>query len=389
MTVEIFVAILFLDMENKMDGSPIHEAKELEPITLEQTCVVGNVQFKNYTVENSEGNIRGHEAIESIVHAAEKGVKVAFIISTDTDSKFVDDLKTELAKLEDKKRENVVWDFREDHGYSEARREAIMFARSKYKESMPRAFIMQEIEKDISGDYEEFLNSLSNGKALVMMDRGINRIGTGDVREEANSVTANIPVEQLAGERSQDRDMALQEKGFGITKEKHLWDRLNGTRIIRNEEMEFTVGETKVKINPADLILLNYRYSDGYTEFDRKNDIDKYSAAVYNMIPILEALDEETLSSVLVKYDHPEAQRKKEEGDPGYREKRHWQKIDLIAINFDMVSNISEWKEEGKWPQILLDALNGDLVLDIKHFKENPSLTEILSKSRNYQPPKR
>lgn len=338
------------------------ESKEMEPITLEQTCVIGSVFYKDYQVENSEGSVRGHEAIDSLMKIAEKGYKAAVIIGEGTDQKFLDDLKKRLSGLGDKG-ENIVWHIQEKPGYSEARRESVILAWSKYPET--KAFIMQEIEKDLTKDqgYEKFLDALSDNKILVMMNRGIDAPYNGNYFSDAN-----IPKEQFWGERHQNIEMAGQENAAGLTKKEHDWDRLSDTRAIRNEEIE--IGNTK--INPADLILLKYQYVDGYNEGDRKNKIDAYSAAVYNMVPILEALGfEDQMAEAPIKYAHSEKQREQEEGNPVFRAKRLGHKVDLPAINFDIVANIVEWKKEGKWPSILLEAIKGDHTLNIKHFNED------------------
>ncbi|HET7099306.1 MAG TPA: hypothetical protein VFI61_03680 [Patescibacteria group bacterium] len=354
-------------METRRDRSVV-ETKEVKPITLEQTCVVGSVFFKDYEVPGSEGDIRGREAINSIVQAAKKGCKIAFIIDPKTDQKFVDNLKEELSTLGDKA-ENIVWDFQDKEGYSQSRREAILLARSKYPDT--KAFIMQEIEKDLTEYYEPFLETLSDDRALVMMNRGINVPYNLNPWQNVDHINANLPGSQFWGERNQNLKMARQEEAFGLTDKKignHFWDRLNGTRVVRNEEM--SIGG--VKINPSDLMLLRYEYSDGYDEEDRKYKMDTYSAAVYNLIPILEALGgERQISETSVQYLHAEEQRKQEEGDTKYREKRISQKKDLPSINFDMVLNIKEWQEQGKWPQVLVDALKGDKKLEIKHFNED------------------
>ncbi len=243
------------------------------------------------------------------------------------------------------------------------RRKAIEFARSKYPDT--RAFIMQEIEKDLVENYEDFIEALSDKKILVMMNRGINVPYNENPWPDASHLGANLPKEQFWGERHQNIEMANQENLAGLTKKEHYWDRLNGTRIIRNEKVK--IGG--VEINPSDLMLLEYKYSDGYKEEDRKNGIDRYSAYSYNLIPILEALGaEDLITEVPTKYQHSEKQRGQEEGNPKYKEKRLGHKVDLPAINFDIIANIKEWKNSGSWPKVILDAVGGDKVLNIKHF---------------------
>lgn len=344
-----------------MEQEPKISPKELKPISLQESCVIGSVLFKDYSVIGSEGNIRGNEAIESLYKIARKGYKAAFLITEGTDNRFIDDLKNKLKPLGDKA-ENVVWKIEKEQGYSGMRRRCIEFARSKYPES--RAFIMQEIEKDLSDNYGKFINVLSDNKILVMMDRGIN-IPFGETPLESISyLGANLPNGQFWGERYQNLKMARQENMAGLTKKEHYWDRLNGTRVIRNEKVQ--IGN--VKINPSDLILLKYKYSDGYDEKDRTNKIDTYSASVYNMIPILEGLGiEDKIAELPVKYLYPNVQKKQEETDPKFREKRLKQKIDLPAINYDIVANIKKWKNEGNWPKVLVDALDGDRTLEIEH----------------------
>lgn len=355
-----------MEGNNGFDASA--EMHEKSPITLSETCVVGSVFFKDYQVEGSEGNIRGRQSIESLAKAAEKGCKAAIIIAPDTDPKFVLDLKEKIVDLGDKG-ENIVWQTQSKDGYSSARREAILLARSKYPES--RAFIMQEIEKDLSGNYENFVTALSGDKALVMMNRGINGPYSENPWPDNQHIGANLPKAQFYVERSLNVRMAIQEESFGVSdknNKNHFWDRLNGTRIVRNEKIK--VGDSE--INPADLMLLTYTYIDGYYGKDQKNHIDDYSAAVYNMIPLLEALGaEDKMSEVPVKYVHPEAQRLQEEADPRFKEKRLNHKKDLLRINFDMVLNIRDWKEKGVWPRVLLEAVNGGKNLEIKHYDEN------------------
>lgn len=337
---------------------------------MKEACVIGSIYYNDYQTEGSIGNVRGKAAINSLINILEKGCKVAIIIAKETDPKFVDDLKEKLSILGNKS-ENIVWNFERESGYSEARREAISLARSKYTEPPPRVFIMQEIEKNLSENYEDFLNTLSKDRVLVMMDRGINISNNQDLWPEPDHSDVNLPKDQLWGERSQNIKMARQEEVFGLTdktKGNHLWDRLNGVRIIRNELMK----TGNVEINPSDLILLKYEYSDGYTEEDRRFKMDGYSASVYNPIPILEALGAENqMAQVSVNYLHPEEQRQQEENDPNFREKRLRQKTDLPANNFEIVANIKKWQKEGRWPQVLLEALKGDKVLHIVHLKED------------------
>ncbi|EKE13556.1 MAG: hypothetical protein ACD_13C00010G0042 [uncultured bacterium] len=348
------------------------EVGELYPISLEETCVIGSILYKDYQTDGTEGNIRGHRAIDSLVKAVDKGCKASIIISQETDKKFISDLKGKLSNLGDKS-ENVVWHMQSKTGYSEARREAIELAKAKYPET--RAFIMQEIEKDLTSNYDSFVNKLSDNKILVMMNRGVNIPYNENPWQDTKHLGANLPREQFWGERHQNIEMANQESAAGLTKEPHFWDRLNGTRIIRNERVK--IGD--VEINPTDLMLLKYKYSDGYSEEDRKNKIDTYSASVYNLVPILESLGgEDKIAEVPVEYIHSEGQRQLEEGNSEFKEKRLGHKVDLPAINFDIVANIKEWKKEGRWPQVLLDALKTDKTLEIKHFDKNEySLTGV------------
>jgi hypothetical protein len=129
-----------------------------------------------------------------------------------------------------------------------------------------------------------------------------------------------------------------------------------------------------VEINPSDLMLLKYEYSDGYTEEDRTNKVDTYSASVYNLIPILEALGgENQMAELPVQYLHSERQKEQEmnpEVRSRFKEKRRKHKVELPDINSEVVVNIEEWQKEGKWPSVVRDALNGDKVLQIKHFKK-------------------
>ena len=338
------------------------EINELSPISLKETCVVGSVFYKDYQTHGTEGNVRGHKAIDSLVEIAKKGSKAAVIVGKETDQRFLDDLKERLSNLGEKG-ENIVWRTQEKPGYSEARREAVVLARSKYPET--RAFIMQEIEKDLTPNYENFLSVLSDNKVLVMMNRGVNVPYNENPWLDAEHLGANLPKEQFWGERHQNIEMANQENVAGLTTEARFWDRLNGTRVVRNEKID--VGG--IEINPSDLMLLKYVYSDGYEEVDRKNKIDAYSASVYNLIPVLEALGGENLIAEMpVKYIYPEEQKMQEESNSKFKEKRLGHKTDLPAINFDMVANIKEWKKEGKWPQVLLDALGSNKTLKIRHF---------------------
>ena len=341
------------------------EIHELTPISLNEACVVGSIFFKEYSIEGTESNIRGKETIDSLYNIAEKGCKAAFLITEGTNKKFISDLKERLKPL-DEKAENIVWRVEKEHGYSGMRREAVKFARNKYPET--RAFIMQELEKDISNNYQEFINALSDNKILVLMNRGVNIPYNENPWLDVNHIGANLPKAQFWGERHQNIEMANQENAAGLTREEHFWDRLNGTRVIRNESIN--IGE--MIINPTDLMLLEYKYIDGYDEKDRNNKIDKYSASVYNLIPILESLGlEDYIAEALTKYWHNETQRVQEEGNISFREKRLRQKNDLPAINFDIVANIKEWNKEGKWPQILKNTLNGNKVLEIRHFNED------------------
>lgn len=341
------------------------EVGELLPISLNETCVVGSVFYKDYQTPGSEGNIRGRQAIESLHNIAEKGCKAAIIIAEGTDNSFIVDLKDDLLKL-GKKAENIVWNLQKKPGYSQARREAIELARSKYPET--RAYIMQEIEKDITFEYEKFVDMLSHGNILVMMNRGVNVPYNENPWPDTKHLGANLPHEQFWGERYQNIVMANQERAAGLTSKEYTWDRLNGTRIIRNEPVE--IG--RIKINPADLMLLKYKYVDGYEEDDRKNKVDTYSAAIYNMIPILEALGvENKISEAPVTYWHSEEQKHQEENIPEFRAKRLAHKIDLPNINFDIVANLKEWKEEGKLEDVILSALKSNKVLEIKHFKKS------------------
>lgn len=347
-----------------MEKSESLQKKESLQISLGETCVVGSVFFKDYQTPGSEGNIRGMEAIESLSKIAEKGCRASVIIGLGTDENFISDLKEKLSTLGDKS-ENIVWHMQNEPGYSQARREAIELARAKYPDT--RAFIMQEIEKDLTKNYENFVTALSDGKALVMMNRGVNVPYNENPWPDANHLGANLPKEQFWGERHQNIEMANQENAAGLTKENHFWDRLNGTRVIRNEQMK--IGN--VMINPSDLMLLRYEYPNNYTESDRKNKVGDYSASAYNLIPILEALGGEgQMAEMPVEYLHPEKQKNQEEGNSKFREKRLRHKIDLPKINFDIVANIKEWKKQGVWPQVLLDAVGGDSVLKIKHFEE-------------------
>lgn len=85
----------------------------------------------------------------------------------------------------------------------------------------------------------------------------------------------------------------------------------------------------------------------------------------------MEALGiEDQISEVPIRYLHPEEQRRQENDNSKFKEKRLGHKIDLPKINFDIVANIKEWKKEGKWPKIIFDALDGEKVLEIKHFNE-------------------
>lgn len=346
-----------------MERQELSDNKELTPIPLNDTCVVGSVLFKDYSLEGSEGNIRGKEAIESLCNIAKKGCKAAFLITEGTDEKFIEDLKNKLETIGEKS-ENIVWRIEEERGYSGMRREAIKFARSKYPEA--RAYIIQEIEKDLSENYQEFIDTLSNQKILVLMNRGINIPYNDNPWPDVDHIGANLPKAQFWGERHQNIEMANQEIAAGLTKDKHFWDRLNGTRIIRNEK----VLVNGMEFNPADLMLLEYKYSDGYDEKDRKNSIDRYSAYAYNIIPILEALGvEDWISDVPVKYLHPEEQRRHEEDNPKYKERRLGHKVDLPAINLDIVKNIQKWKEEGLWPDVLVKALRGDKIVQLEHFE--------------------
>lgn len=341
------------------------EPTKLKPITLEETCIVGSVNFTDYKTPGSEGNIRGGEAIESLCNIAKKGCKAVIIVGETTDNAFIEDLKKNLSSLGDKA-ENISWSTQKRPGYSQARREAVMLARSKYPDS--RALIMQEIEKDLSPNYEDFIGELSKNNVLVMMNRGVNVPYNENPWPDADHIGANLPHEQFWKERHQNVEMANQENAAGLTIKERTWDRLNGTRVIRNEKI--MVGNSE--INPADLMLLEYRYLDGYQEEDRTNKIDSYSAAVYNLIPILEGLGlEDQISEVPVKYMHPEKQKEQEENNPTFRMKRIKHGVDLPSINFDIVANIDKWKRDGLWPQILIDAINGNKTLEIRHFDRN------------------
>ncbi len=75
------------------------ENSELTPISLNESCVVGSILFKDYQIPGSEGNVRGKEAIESLYKIAEKGCKTAFLITEGTDEKFILDLKEKLSSL--------------------------------------------------------------------------------------------------------------------------------------------------------------------------------------------------------------------------------------------------------------------------------------------------
>lgn len=352
-------------MENR-ENLPL---KETLPISLEETCIVGSVFFKDYSKDGTEGNVRGHETIDSVTNAVKKGCKVAFVIAPDTDPRFIQDLKEELKTLGESS-ENVAWriEDRADGGYSGSRRQAVQLARVAFPES--RAYIMQELEKNLTGNYESMVAALSDNKALIMMNRGVNVPYNENPWPDAQHLGANLPPEQFWGERHQNIVMANQEKAAGLTKENHFWDRLNGTRVIRNEPMK--IGD--VTINPSDLFLLKYEYTDGYSEDDRTYKTDFYSASTYNMVPILESLGaEDQIAELPIKYLHSEKQRQQEmspEARPKFKEKRLKHKVDLPKINFDMVANIKEWKREGMWPQVLLDAVGGDSVLKITHFQE-------------------
>lgn len=341
------------------------EVGELKTISLAETCVVGSIYYKDYQTEGSEGNIRGKQALESILNALQKDCKVAIIIDKDTDKSFIDDLKNRLLEVGERA-ENVVWNYQKEQGYSQARREAIELARSKFPES--RAYIVQEMEKDLADQYEKFINELSNDKILVMMNRGVNVPYNENPWPDVKHLGANLPHEQFWAERHQNIEMANQEIAAGLTVKERVWDRLNGTRIIRNEKIK--IGG--LILNPSDLMLLKYEYADDYKENDRKNKIDAYSASAYNLVPILEALGfENEISEIPIEYWHPNAQKVQEENNPEFRAKRLAHKVDLPAINFDVVANIKEWKKEGKWPQVLLDSLNSDKTLRIKHFDQS------------------
>jgi len=64
-----------MEYETPEDVGASKEIKELDPITLEQTCIVSSVFFNDYKTPGSEGNLRGKEAIESLARVAEKVVK--------------------------------------------------------------------------------------------------------------------------------------------------------------------------------------------------------------------------------------------------------------------------------------------------------------------------
>lgn len=176
--------------------------------------------FKDYSEEGSEDNIRGKEAIESLYNIAKKGCKVAFLITEGTDKRFIDDLKERLESVGEKS-ENIVWRVEEEQGYSGMRREAVRFARSKYPET--RAFIMQEIEKDLSENYQDFIDALSNNKILILMNRGVNIPYNENPWPDVNHIGANLPKAQFWGERHQNIEMSNQENAAGLTKKEHFW----------------------------------------------------------------------------------------------------------------------------------------------------------------------
>ena len=335
--------------------------------TTDDVCVVGSVMFKDYSTEGTPDNLRGHQAIDSLMNVAKMGGKAAIIVAPNTDSKFKEDLERELEKLGEDKRKLVVLETESQRGYSAARRQSVNLARKSFPET--KVIIMQEIEKDLTQAYVGFLKELSGNKVLVMMNRGVNAPYAeypwpeDTFETDKGHLGANLPGAQFWGERDQNIHMANQEMAaFGVTS---YWDRLNGTRVILNAEVE--IGG--VWINPTDLTLLEWEYTDGYNQEDRKNKMNAYSEAVYNLIPVLESLGGNNLiEQVPTKYWHAEKQREQEENDPNFKAKRLGHEVELPRINFDVVCNILEWKKQGIWPKILFEAINGDKKLHISHF---------------------
>jgi len=68
-----------------------------------------------------------------------------------------------------------------------------------------------------------------------MMNRGVNVPYNENPWPDVSHLGANLPHEQFYDERHQNIEMANQESAAGLAKKEHFWDRLNGTRVIRNE----------------------------------------------------------------------------------------------------------------------------------------------------------
>lgn len=341
------------------------EKKERQVYSPGELGVAWTVFFPKYSNEGSLDRVKGDMALESAKDLLSRGVDVAMQTWAEkNNSVFLKEVENLQKEVKDRGWLGKFYEIPESEGsYSGDRRLGI----EKLKAAGVKMIATGEAEKeDLWQEEMDVLYSKlkkgDKGVGVMGMDRGL-------MGFSRHPDSLKLPFYQFYGERHQNSAIFRNWKSAGFVDQgsMHTLDLLNGTRILRNEELKT---DFDFKINPVDLSLLTYEYVDGYGEEDRKYKTDHYSAAVYHPVTLMVALGVEA-DQARVDYVHPEEQRDLEEKGPdkeNFRKKRGNQRESIIAQNFDLVANILRWKEEGVWPEVLKEAVENKTPLGLKHY---------------------
>jgi hypothetical protein len=336
---------------------PITHTETTKPLHLtpNQICVTSSLMYPKYGVDpQSPDQLRGDLTLASVKHLQQEGYHTAIMVSKKTSPEFFE----QFYRIADPQLSVIVREPTETYqgGYSADRRLAL-------DQPQPVVLTCESEKIDLLRQLNKLIVQPFNTDpdlAMTFMDRG--------VMEHGN--VANLPGEQFYGEYIQNLEITemMIAAGF-LPKGTRPLDLLNGTRAVRNEKLPISNSDRKV--NPLDLMMVQYAYEPGFEDPTKyKFDIHFYTEAIYASVILAASLGLK-VKGIPLQYHHPDEQRLMEENKDDWAAKRLAHLNTIPPQCFDIVANITVWRDQEVWPNKLLHTLETGEKLMLRHYDQS------------------